>query len=496
MSRQAAVAGACLLLIACSDADDPATLGDDAAVASGMLSAEELRDPETCKSCHPVHYREWSASMHAYAAQDPVFLAMNRRGQRETEGRLGTFCLQCHAPMAVVDGLTDDGLDLEQLPDLERGVSCYFCHNVTGIEDDHNAKLRLAHDATMRGPIDDPVDPVVHGAEYSDLFQEGRPEGAALCGSCHDIVTPRGVHLERTFEEYRAGLFSRTPNGEPPAFETCSSCHMPPKKGMAAVAPDGVGTRTVHEHLWPGVDVAITDFPHRAAMESAVEDCQLGLGVSFLTLEVTPPDLFTIQLETGAGHHTPSGAAQDRRMWIELLAYDADGALIEGASSGRIADGELEEFPEDDPRHDPQLVMFRDRIFDAEGEPVHMFWEAARSPDHPYGYESHTVPVATTTYIEGKHAITKQYRVAGPEGLPARVTVRLRMRPIGQDVLDDLVRSGDLDPALAEAMPTFTFPAQLEWTPDDGVMKTVAAEGHADCETYRCLLDPMDASCE
>ena len=43
--------------------------------------------------------------MHAYAAEDPVFLAMNQRGQRETNGELGDFCVQCHAPVAVHVGL-------------------------------------------------------------------------------------------------------------------------------------------------------------------------------------------------------------------------------------------------------------------------------------------------------------------------------------------------------------------------------------------------------
>ena len=44
------------------------------------LSREELLDPKTCAGCHPQHYREWASSMHAYASDDPVFIAMNRRG--------------------------------------------------------------------------------------------------------------------------------------------------------------------------------------------------------------------------------------------------------------------------------------------------------------------------------------------------------------------------------------------------------------------------------
>jgi hypothetical protein len=484
---------------ACSDGDDASANGDADAgpmLEPGALSREQLRDPESCKGCHPIHYREWSSSMHAYAARDPVFLAMNKRGQRETGGELGDFCIKCHAPMATVDQLTRDGLDLEQLPDLERGVSCYFCHNVVGIEGDHNAMLRLANDRTMRGPIRDPVDPVAHRAKFSEMFDADSPQSSALCGGCHDIVTPNGVHLERTLEEYRFGIFSKSATGEPPAFDSCVGCHMPGQSGLAAMAP-GAGERLVHEHVWPGVDLALTDFPHRDAMRSAVEDCQLGISVSFFTLEVTPPDVFSFQLETGAGHNQPSGSAQDRRMWLEFLAYDENGKLLEEVSSGDIADDEIEEQPHGDPEHDPHLLMFRDRIFDAKGKPVHMFWEAAKSDAHPDGYESNVLPVATTTYVEGKHAVIKQYRASGPNGeLPARVTARLRMRPIGLDVLHELVESGDLDPAVAAEMPTLTFGAQIEWTPADGMLKTITAKPNSDCSKYRCLLDPGSQHCQ
>jgi hypothetical protein len=429
--------------------------------------------------------------MHAYASLDPVFVAMNNRGQRETAGKLGKFCLRCHAPMAVLDGLTTDGSNLQQLPDTERGVTCYFCHNVTAVEADHNGMLHLAGDTTLRGPIRDPRAPRAHRAEFSEIFDEGSPKSAAMCGGCHDIVTPSGVHLERTFEEYRAGIFSKSATGAPPLFSTCVGCHMPAQRGFAANTP-GLAQRNVHEHLWPGVDVALTEFPHRDALRSAVEDCELRASVTFFTLEVTPPDLFTFQVETNAGHNQPSGAAQDRRMWLEVLAYDDHGALLPDVSSGNIGDAE----PEEEPGRDPHLLMFRDRIYDAKGQPVHMFWEAEKSPAHPEGYESNLLPPPTTTYVGGKHAVLQQYRLRGKEGLPARVTARLRMRPIGFDVLSDLVRTGDLDPAIVARMPTFTFGAQLEWTKEAGFMKTIAAKiARADCNKQRCLLDPASKYC-
>ena len=486
-----------LLCCACRGSAPERARTDHAAPAtpSRALTPEQLRDPESCKGCHPVHYREWSSSMHAYSARDPVFIAMNQRGQRETHGKLGDLCIKCHAPMAVVDKLSKDGLNLDRLPDRQRGVSCYFCHNATGIEGDHNAMLTLGKDRTMRGPIADPFASRAHLAEPSDLFDENSPRSSALCGGCHDLVLPNGVHLERTFKEFREGLFSKSATGQPPQFATCVSCHMPFSAGAAAEVP-GAPERMLHEHLWPGIDLPLIDFPNSAALRSAVEDCQLGaLSLSYFTLEVTPPDLFSFQLETNAGHNQPSGAAQDRRMWLEFLAYDADGKLLD-ASSGNIADDEPEDEHDRDPNHDPHLLMFRDRIFDAQAKPVHMFWEAAPSKEHPEGFEGSALPVSSTTYIEGKHTILKQYRASDSQGKPpARVTARLRMRAIGQDVLNDLVASGDLEPAIARRMPTLSFGAKIEWTPAIGMQKTVYTSVKPDCEKYRCMLDPSLPSC-
>src|SRR5512146_228195 len=71
---------------------------EHAAPAEGTLPRKELLDPQTCGRCHQDHYREWAASMHAFASTDPLFVAMNQRGQEEAH--IGNFCVKCHAPMA------------------------------------------------------------------------------------------------------------------------------------------------------------------------------------------------------------------------------------------------------------------------------------------------------------------------------------------------------------------------------------------------------------
>ena len=75
------------------------------------------------------------------------------------------------------------------------------------------------------------------------------------------------------------------------------------------------------------------------------------------------------------------------------------------------------------------------------------------------------------------------------------MTARLRMRPIGRDVLDDLVASGDLDQAIADQMPTFDVGGRIEWTKQSESMKPIAAQVTSDCITYRCQINDGSAEC-
>ena len=225
------------------------------------LPIAELQDPTTCMECHPKHYQQWSGSMHAYASDDPVFVAMNKRGQRETNNQLGTFCVQCHAPVAVALGTTDGtNFDPTTLPKSQKGVTCYFCHNIAKVADTHNNGLQLALDQTMRGGVSDPVSSPAHRSSYDKLMDSDSNQ-SELCGSCHDVVTPRGVALERTFQEWQTTFFAQH---DPEHHLSCGACHMRSSTDVIADAP-GLSvksrTRGFHEHLWPGIDQALTAFP-------------------------------------------------------------------------------------------------------------------------------------------------------------------------------------------------------------------------------------------
>jgi hypothetical protein len=266
---------------------------------------------------------------------------------------------------------------------------------------------------------------------------------------------------------------------------------MAARKGVAADDPDTmVPSRRIHEHLWAGVDVALDAFPDKEAQRMAVE-CELANGTRTFSLEPNPLGEFTVTLETNAGHNQPSGASQDRRMWVEFVAYDADDNII--FQSGVIADDEIVDKHEDDPNHDPNLWLFRERLFNAEGEEVHMFWEAEPSDTYPEGLVGNTLPYASD--FSTPHTVSKTYNVPV---LPARVTLEAKMRPMGLDVLDDLIDSGHLDASVRDAMPTFSMRGTImEWRQEDGYDPVTSPKPNdLRCpDDYLCLLDPEGGYC-
>lgn len=451
------VASLACAAVACSD-DEP------------DLTRAELLDPETCKSCHPTHYREWSGSMHAYAADDPVFIAMNKRGQRETNGDLGSFCVNCHAPMAVLEGATTDGLNLEDadFPKHLKGVTCFFCHSVTEVTRDHNNGLVLADDNVLRGGISDPFPNTAHRAAYSPLHDRNSQESSKLCGSCHDIVLDNGVHLERTFLEWKTSLFS---DPDPRKHLSCSRCHMKgDTPGVVADYP-GVPSRLPHEHTFPGVDTAVIDWPEKEAQLAGIaRDLngailpKLCVGPAAGGVEIT----YNLDNVFG-GHMLPSGATQDRRMWAEIVAYTGDQVVFQ---SGVVADGD----PVAD-LTDPNLWLLRDLAKDANGDEAHMFWDVVSTSGDPAcdsvdpdPAQCFLLPPAVTNDPADplfNHSVERTYTVVGVS--PTRVTARVYLRSIGLEILQDLVASGDLDESLLPKFPTLLLEGtDVEWNEADG----------------------------
>ncbi len=430
---------------------------DDAA-----LSVEELMKPETCMSCHPTHFTEWSGSMHAYASDDPVFLALNRKGQEETSGALGDFCVQCHAPLAVSLGLTRDGLNLADVPQWAKGVNCYFCHNAAEVAGNHNNPIRLGMDQTMRGGITDPVKSPAHFTAYSDLLDSRSVRSSTLCGSCHDIVTPGGVHLERTFAEWQETIFARD---DPRFHVSCGSCHMIANTDVIAEGPDlDVPLRPFgrREHTFAGIDVALTPWPEKEAQLAAIKRDLKGALLPRLCVLPVNGGRIDYRLDNiGTGHMFPTGATADRRAWIEIVAYNAAGGVE--FSSGLIPADQ----PYTDPEElgDPNLWALGTEARDAEGNHTELFWRITEL-DHP---GTLLPPAVTTDPMDPRffHAVERSFDVGG---LPiTRVTARTLIRPVPFALIEDLLATGHLTIDVRDQLPTHEVEGSvLEWTAGSG----------------------------
>lgn len=482
------IAALCWLISACST---PAETDERPA-----LTLEQMLDPANCKDCHPKHYEQWSASMHAYASKDPVFLAMNKRGQESTNGTLGEFCVNCHAPMAVRLNKITNFADLSDVPEHLQGVTCYFCHNAIGVGSDHfNANITLANDTTMRAALRNAVEPSTHKVAYSAFHDPASDKSSLMCGTCHDIRLPNNnFPLERTFQEYTASIVS--PVGTT-AFQSCQDCHMKTAQQKQPAAdstgrPDqSVPARNLHEHLWPAVDVALTPFPHHEAMLSAIQGCALESALSsFFTVERAPGPLglLKVTLEAQTGHSFPSGATQDRRLWVEMIAYDEKGSEL--FRSGVIGDGQVEE------THDePHPCMFRDYLLDANGQETHMFWEAASLDET----RSRLLPATALggSTAAGAHSRDCTFRppIAVASIPPTKIDLRVRLRPMGIDVLQDLVNSKHLAPEFIAKMPTHTVQSYTANYNAATNTYSVINTSVGDCDTYRCMLDPDSIVC-
>lgn len=425
-----------------------------------MAVTEELENPETCASCHPKHYEEWASSMHAYAADDPLFLAMNRRGQREAS--IGTFCVNCHAPMAVRAGATTDGLNLEELPARLKGVTCYFCHNVSAVHGEHDNPLELAGDRVMRGAIKDPLRTSFHDSRYSELVDRDRLESARLCGSCHDIVNGHGVHLERTFREWQDSVFSA-----PQVGTSCGQCHMDrdPELGPAVKAPEAP-LRELHSHRFPAVDLALTPFPGAGVL---ARETQSFLDTSLQTALCVRGTGRAAQLQVvldnvAAGHAFPSGAAQDRRVWLEVVATAEGETLYE---SGVVAPGEGLGSANLD-----ELFWIGDCMLGERGRQVRMFWEA-RDVESNLLPGQQTFDAADPRFYQTHRWVDFPRKSATIPRFPDRVTLNVKLLPFELEVFDSLVESGDLVDApgatvaeMRAQLAPRSVGKELVWTPD------------------------------
>jgi nitrate/TMAO reductase-like tetraheme cytochrome c subunit len=247
----------------------------------------ESKDPSAsdCATCHPVQFKEWSASPHAYAQISPVFNAMNATLLKLSNGTLGDFCIRCHTPVGMDNGEPLVASNFDRAPISVEGVTCITCHRRSEEVGKASGRFAISHGeitSAVYGPSgNEELRRVLASKEYevsSDPNSDGRkvhrdavhmPQitTSAYCGSCHDVNGASGFRLEEAFSEYQSS---------PAASEkiSCQDCHMGSKPGinagytiMPAAIVGGKATkpRKHANHRFVGPDYSIVHpgiFPH------------------------------------------------------------------------------------------------------------------------------------------------------------------------------------------------------------------------------------------
>ncbi|MEP1930601.1 MAG: multiheme c-type cytochrome [Roseibium sp.] len=240
----------------------------------------------TCATCHPKHYEEWSVSQHAYAQLSPIYMAMQTTINLKTSATNGDFCIRCHNPVGMNIGESLYVSNLERTPTSREGITCVACHRVN-----KNYGKISGRFALEEGDVFSPVYGPKGGAELArvlskpedyrvsqsrddpgrSIHTEAKPFFAltkpGFCGTCHDVTLFNGFRLEEAFAEYKQSPAAKR-------GETCQDCHMGKIQGVASGYDHGpaavVGdvptrNRKLTNHFFAGPDYSIVHpgiFPH------------------------------------------------------------------------------------------------------------------------------------------------------------------------------------------------------------------------------------------
>ncbi len=368
----------------------PTTLRDMELPGTQPHEGAMLDDPDaSCGTCHGNYnaavepWYNWRGSMMSQAARDPFFYACMAVAEQDAPS-VGDLCIRCHSPGGWQEGRSvDTDGDLLNVKD-RHGVQCDFCHRIV----DHNyvPGVSPAEDEAVLAAVDQlPINhangqfindssPLRRGP-YADaggahaFVESPIHRSAEICGICHDVSSPVFVQaapgdytpntfdeehpdmdlrnmfpIERTYSEWTQSEYAATgvyapqfagnkPDG---IVSTCQDCHM---RDVAGKGSNESGAKTRSDlglHDFTGGNTFVLDIIE-SLYPDEVDAAQLAdaraRAVNMLqmaaTLEVFPEDFgVTVRVTNETGHKLPSGYPEGRRIWLNVKAYDALGALV------------------------------------------------------------------------------------------------------------------------------------------------------------------------
>ena len=386
--------------------EKPSAVAED--IMPQMFEPGSFEDPKVCSSCHRDIYNEWSKSMHANAWEDKWYQPDYILAHQQTDGATDLLCGACHAPIAARTGLLPpaDGSQFDATS--RRGISCDFCHTVSGVGQMFNMGHISEPGPVKRGPRGDGRS-LYHEVKFTEIHTK-----ADFCGACHMVIHPAtGTHIIDTWDDWKNNEYGKQ-------GIRCQDCHMTPTPGVTKrpgrAALMGKKRENLPFHGFIGGSSYVQD--ELGNQEQAEMSREFLRAAAEIKLANNITDDGTLELtvdvhNVGAGHKIPTGTTYIRIMWLQVEVADSAGKIV--YSSGHV----------DDKNHvDPDAVFFRVLFKDAEGHLTGKSWLA-----HGIGYDRR-IPA------NGKDSET--YRIPLPDNGEYQVTSRLMYRSMTQHSLDEI----------------------------------------------------------
>jgi nitrate/TMAO reductase-like tetraheme cytochrome c subunit len=284
---------------------DVGKFGDD---ALGTQPYDRYERPAACATCHVDIARQHEQAMmsqaytHLWDEIEYFELAVPHALKEPRVAGVKAGCNGCHAPMAFLAGDVPPRRPAENSRANE-SVSCDLCHTVVGHGGDVPVNFNWITEPgrVKQGPRPGAVSP------HHETRENPYLRSAEFCGTCHNERDPWGLFVKSTHLEWKEG-----PHGK--AGIVCQECHMPPAPGRSARM--GTELSDVRQHLFHGA--------HDPGKLSGVAEVRIHPE----SREAEPGDtvkLSAVVVNAKAGHKIPSGSAEERVLWLDVVAKDSKG---------------------------------------------------------------------------------------------------------------------------------------------------------------------------
>ena len=280
-------------------------------------------NPQVCLGCHIEKFEMWENSQMSKAFTGDFFqaqynkLAVVDAGRDEKVKGLTAGCIGCHSPSAYKAGdYPPTPADPEKIDSFwnqkggiklfaDRGVFCDFCHTIKDFKGKSPFNHNYVSNATpeidpKRGDLEDPWSPY-HETETSELHAD-----AKFCGICHNELNDFGVWIKATEIEYQEGPY-------PAKDIACQTCHMPPISGKPAKM--GPARDENHGHWFGGGFTGFVEGAAKVTINIEGTDVKAGEKINF-SIKVH---------HLAPGHKFPTGASEERDVWLHVGIYDKEG---------------------------------------------------------------------------------------------------------------------------------------------------------------------------